>query len=133
MRYLFGDSDLAARRLEIVHAAFASASRALLQEVVGQGIDLAIDLGCGPGVCTQFLAAVTGCKQAVGLDRSDRFIALARARVIERVQFRVHDVTVIPFPVGPADLLYSRLLLTHLREPEALLGRWASQLRDGGR
>jgi trans-aconitate 2-methyltransferase len=132
MRYLFGDSDIAAHRLEIVHEVFAATSRPLLQEVVSPGIDLAIDLGCGPGVCTHFLAEVTGCARAVGLDSSQRFITLARARATARVEFQRHDVTAVPFPMGPADLLYCRLLLTHLHDPGGALARWATQLRPGG-
>jgi hypothetical protein len=34
--------------------------------------------------------------------------------------------------VGPADLLYCRLLLTHLRDPIQLFERWATQLNPGG-
>jgi SAM-dependent methyltransferase len=132
MRYLFGDSDLAARRLEVVHAVFAPASRHLLQEVVDQGIGLVADLGCGPGACTRFLAEVTRCDRAVGLDSSERFIALAREHPTERVAFHLHDVTEVPFPVGPSDLVYGRLLLTHLHDPGVVLGRWASQVRPGG-
>jgi len=134
MRYLFGDSDLAARRLEIVHAVFAEASRPLLHATAAaKRIGLAIALGCGPGVCTRFLAEVTGCYRAVGLDSSEQFIALAQARSSERVQFRLHDVAVVPFPVGPADLLYCRFLLTHLGDPEVMPARWATQLQPGGR
>lgn len=133
MRYLFGDSDLAAHRLEVLHEVFSETSRPLLQEAASQPISLAIDLGCGPGVCTHFLAETVGCDRAVGLDSSSRFIALAQARATERVQFRVHDVTVVPFPVGSADLLYGRYLLTHLHEPATRLARWASVLRPGGR
>jgi len=134
MRYLFGDSDLAAHRLEIVHEVFSQASRPLLQETAAaKRIGLAMDLGCGPGVCTRFLAEVTGCDRAVGLDNSERFIALAQARSSARVQFRLHDVAAVPFPVGPADLMYCRFLLTHLREPEVMPAQWATQLQPGGR
>lgn len=134
MSYLFGDSDLAAHRLEIVHEVFAATSRPLLQEVAMQPLGLAIDLGCGPGVCTRFLAEVTGSRLVAGLDSSARFIALAKqARMSDRVRFFVHDVTLVPFPVGPADLLYGRLLLTHLLEPGIALERWATQLCAGGR
>ena len=39
----------------------------------------------------------------------------------------------VPFPVGPSDVLYCRFLLTHLREPGALLAAWGTQLRPRGR
>src|SRR4029450_13566344 len=36
-------------------------------------------------------------------------------------------------PVAPADLLYCRLLLTHLPDPATAVARWATQLRPDGR
>ncbi|MEA2640484.1 MAG: trans-aconitate 2-methyltransferase [Chloroflexota bacterium] len=132
MRYLFGDSDVAAHRLEVLNEVFAPTSGPLLAEVASQRIGLLVDLGCGPGPCTRFLAEVTGCERAVGLDRSGRFIALARTQATAGIEFHEHDVTVVPFPVGPADLIYARFLLTHLSEPAALLERWATQVRPGG-
>jgi SAM-dependent methyltransferase len=45
----------------------------------------------------------------------------------------VHDATSLPFPGGPADLIYARLLLSHLPEPEDLTARWLGALRPGGR
>ena len=127
MRYLFGDSDLAAHRLEVLHRVFRPTSETMLREVASQGVGLAIDLGCGPGVCTRFLAENLNAEQVIGLDSSPGFIALAQAQATERIQFAVHDVTVVPFPVGPADLLYGRYLMTHLREPGIVFARWASQ------
>jgi len=47
--------------------------------------------------------------------------------------FAVHDVTQVPFPGGPADLIHARLLLSHLAEPERALARWRGELRAGGR
>ena len=43
-----------------------------------------------------------------------------------------HDVTQVPFPDGPVDLLYSRFLLTHLSDHRNVLDRWATQLHDQG-
>lgn len=131
-RYVFGDSDLAARRLEVLNRVFRPTSEPLLKELAASAPELAIDLGCGPGVCTQFLADTVRSRRVVGLDSSGRFIDLARAHATDRIQFYEHDVTAVPFPVGPADLLYGRFLMTHLREPGVLFARWASQLRPGG-
>ena len=36
----------------------------------------------------------------------------------------MHDCTAVPFPVGPVDLAYCRMLLAHLPDPGAVLGRW---------
>lgn len=132
MRYAFGDSDLAARRLQLLGEVFAPSTRAFLQASVSREPSLVVDLGCGPGYTTHFLAETLPCGRAVGLDHSDHFISLAQQTATQRVSFQAHDVTQVPFPTGPADLLYCRFLLTHLRDPEAVVARWTDQLRPGG-
>jgi trans-aconitate 2-methyltransferase len=131
--YVFGDSEPAAQRLELVHEVFAETSRPFLQAQVTAPPRLAVDLGCGPGVCTRFVAEVTGARRSVGLDASEHFIRLARRLATPQVGFFLHDVTRLPFPVARADLLYCRLLLTHLGQPSEVLAGWASQLAPGGR
>ena len=37
----------------------------------------------------------------------------------------------MPFPCEPPDFLYSRFLLTHLRDPEAALASWAEAAAEG--
>lgn len=132
MEYLFGDTDIAARRLRVLAEVYAESSRAFLLETVSDAPNSVIDLGCGPGYSTHLLADVLRCGHADGLDNSESFISFAGKTETGKVSFHLHDVTSVPFPVGPGDLLYCRLLLTHLREYEALLARWATQLQPGG-
>jgi SAM-dependent methyltransferase len=95
---------------------------------------LALDLGCGPGNTTALVAQVTGARRTIGLDRSAAFVAEARTRVTAPgVEFRQHDVTATPFPAGPADFLYARLLVAHLADPATAVARWLTQLAPGGR
>ncbi len=131
--YSFGDSDLAASRLEVLAGAFAAQSQAFVREAGGCGAGLAVDLGCGPGFTTHLLAEASVCERAVGLDDSEHFIGLAAKTAAANVSFRLHDVTTVPFPDGPCELIYVRFLLTHQREPHALIAKWATQLRPGGR
>jgi len=131
--YLFGDSDLAARRLGVLADAFASSSRAFVSAAAGRRLRLGVDLGCGPGYTTHLLADATDCQRVVGLDNSAHFIGLAARTTTANVSFRFHDVTTVPFPDGRSDVIYARFLLTHLPDPEALIAKWATQLRPGGR
>ncbi len=78
------------------------------------------------------LAEATQAGKVVGLDSSDRFISLAKEGETDRISFQLHDVTGVPFPVGPADVLFCRLLLTHLREPGEVIRNWASQMVPSG-
>ena len=133
-RYLFGDSGIAARRLELLARVYRESTRAfLLKAADGARFGLALDLGCGPGFTTTLIADTIRCDRVLGLDASQAFIALAReAQGSERVAFLVDDVTATPFPPGSADLIFCRLLLTHLSEPETAVARWAAQLNPGG-
>lgn len=130
--YTFGDTEIAAQRLELLARVFAGSTRAYLDRAVPWRTGLVVDLGCGPGFSTLLLAEHIRSDHVVGLDNSTRFIAMARSRATERVSFRLHDFSVLPFPVGPAELLYARFELSHVREPQAVVQRWATQLRPGG-
>jgi trans-aconitate 2-methyltransferase len=130
--YAFGDSAPAARRLGLLADVFEPPSRELLERFAGVPLDLAVDLGCGPGHTTRLVASVTGARRTLGLDQSEAFVALAAAGAPLGVSFAVHDVTVVPFPAGPAGLVYGRFLLSHLPDPAAALAAWATQLAPGG-
>jgi trans-aconitate methyltransferase len=106
--------------------------RAFLARSAPRRPRLALDLGCGPGHTTETMAALTEPERVVGLDISPRFLERARERAGASIEFVCHDVTTVPFPVGPADLIFARLLLSHLAEPEALVARWTGELAPGG-
>lgn len=130
-RYAFGHTAAAAARLRLVDEVFTEPTRELL-EVAGSGhVDLAVDLGCGPGFSTRLIAETIQPARLVGLDVSEAFLEQARAAGVAAAWIR-HDVTVVPFPHGPADLLHARFVLSHLAQPEAVLVSWLSQLVPGG-
>ena len=132
MSYTFRDSDTAARRLRLLAEVYRESTREFFVNSVMQAPELVVDLGCGPGYTTHLLAEATGSRRAVGMDSSAKFVEAARPTSTERVSFVMHDVTAAPFPVGPADLLFCRFLLTHLTDPAGALSVWASQLRPAG-
>lgn len=130
-RYAFGDSDVAAQRLGLVAQTFETPSRSLLLEVQPQQVDLVIDLGCGPGYSTALLAESLTPRRLVGLDQSESFLAHAHSSGV-KAEWYQHDLTVIPFPVGPADVAYARLVLAHIAQAERVAGNWLSQVVKGG-
>ena len=132
MEYLFGDTDLAAHRLEVLAGVYADSTRAFLRETATGPLRLAVDLGCGPGFTTHLLADTLQCDHVAGLDSSEHFVSLAKKAETERVSFHVHDATSVPFPVDPSDLIFCRYLLTHLHEPFGSISKWATQLRPKG-
>jgi trans-aconitate 2-methyltransferase len=132
MEYLFKDTDIAAQRLRVLADVYAESSRVFMQEVVTTRPQLAVDLGCGPGYTTRLLADTTRCERAIGVDSSEHFLALARENAPAHISFLSHDVTQIPFPIEQSDLLFCRMLLTHLQNPLAVIERWQTQLRPHG-
>ena len=130
--YSFGDSDLAAERLALLARIFDPAMRAFLERAAPRRPRLALDLGCGPDHTTEIVAEVTEPERTVGIDVSESFLEQARKRAGARIEFIRHDVTVTPFPVGSPDLIFARLLLSHLPDPERLIGCWAGGLAPGG-
>ena len=130
--YLFGDSDVAARRLEVLARVFADSTRDFLAAARDEKRALAVDLGCGPGFTTHLIAETLRCDRVLGLDASPRFIELARATANDRVSFALHDVCAVPFPSAPADAIFCRFLLTHLKDLSNVVAKWARQLSRGG-
>ena len=130
--YTFGSNHLAGARLQRLAELYEPEAHLLLADVE-PGLALALDLGCGPGWSTELLHAAARPARTIGLDGAERYIAEARARAPRGVEYRVHDVTVAPFPCSAADLLFCRFLLTHLARPDAVLAVWAAAARPGAR
>ena len=131
-KYAFGDTDIAARRLELLAHVFENSTRAFLRDASATQLGLALDLGCGPGFTTHLIAETLGFSRIVGLETSERFVELARATASARISFELHDVCSVPFPTGPADMIFCRFLVTHLADPADALAKWATQLNHGG-
>ena len=112
---------------------FEPLSRAFLARAAPRGCTRALDLGCGPGHTTRLLRELCVPRELVGLDASEAYVRMAAEASGPRAAFAVHDVTRVPFPGGPADLIHARLLLSHLPEPERALACWRGELRPGGR
>lgn len=129
--YTFGDSRIAASRLELLQEVFGGASAGFIRGWRPLRVELAVDLGCGPGFTTRMVGSCCPGARVVGVDSSAAFVAHAGAAAdLEVVQ---HDVTSVPFPVPLADLVYARYLLAHLAMPETCVAGWITLLRAGGR
>jgi SAM-dependent methyltransferase len=132
-QYTFGDSERAARRLALLSQVFEAPSRALMERYRRPDLELALDLGCGPGHTTRLLHEVSGARRSIGLEASDRYLAQARATAPFGVEFVQQDVTALSGEVPRAGLVFSRFLLTHLHDPGVALGGFRELLAEGGR
>ncbi len=131
-RYTYGDSEFAADRLDLVARMFEPTTRSFLERAGPPEPRLAIDLGCGPGNTTRLIADVLHPVRTVGLDRSATFLERARRGAPPGVEFQEHDALATPLPVGPASVLFCRLLLAHLPDRADVVARWATQLAPNG-
>ena len=132
--YAFGDSDRAAQRLALVARVFEPASREFLAEAGRRGGALAVDLGCGPGLHDR---AARACARERALRRPRRVARLRRGRAARAcpraASSSVTTCSLAPYPTGRADTIYARFLVTHLADPAAAIGVFASQLAPRGR
>jgi trans-aconitate 2-methyltransferase len=124
--YTFGDDEQASARLRRLAELYEPETRELLESGRVQKPHLAVDLGCGPGWSTRLIQSVLRPERTVGLDSSERYIAEARRNHGADLEFEVHDIVRVPFPVREPDLMFCRFLLTHLRSPAQVLGAWGT-------
>jgi trans-aconitate 2-methyltransferase len=129
--YAFGDTATAAERLGLVARVFEPATRSFLARV-GPRTGRVLDVGCGPGHTSRLLAGAFPDASVIGLDQSTAFLAEARRTAATRTSFEQADVTVAPLPHAPAETIFARLILSHLRERPAALRAWFESLAPGG-
>lgn len=122
-------------RLRVLGRVMQPNTLALLQRAgVGPGLDC-LDVGCGGGDVSRDLARLVGPRgTVVGLDLDATKLDLARAESsgVDNLEYRVGDVT---GGLGTAayDVVYTRFVLTHLRDPVAALAHMREALRPAGR
>src|SRR5262249_54241267 len=80
------------------------------------------------------LAEVFPEARLIGIDRSLPFLDEARARgdAGPHADFRPGDVSSLPLPAPPADLVYARFVLQHLVDRPTLLRGWFDSLSSHG-
>ncbi len=129
--YTFGDSDEASRRVQNLAKLYEPDTRSLLKRSEVHSPLLAVDLGCGPGWSTRLIQEVLSPQQTVGLDSSARYIDEARERYGETIEFKLHDITQVPFPTHSPNVMFCRFLLTHLPSPGKVLAHWKQVAQTG--
>jgi SAM-dependent methyltransferase len=97
-----------------------------------------LDVGCGTGIVTRALAARAGFAGTVtGVDQNPEFLAAAQRLaacegVGDRVAFVVGDAHKLDFPAAGFDAVVGHTLVSHVRDPLAVLVEAARVVRPGG-
>jgi trans-aconitate 2-methyltransferase len=131
--YTFGDSDLAARRLELLGSTFQDTTRDFLRAAAPAEPALAVDLGSGTGHTTVLLRETLHPALTIAVDFSPAYVEQTRERAgDDGVEAIEADVLNLPERIGGAEVIFVRMLLTHLRDPLAAVALWRERLAPGG-
>ncbi len=130
MKYTYGTSDKAASRLEEISKFFNPLADKFIKQYLNNDKETALDLGCGPGFTTDMLFKATKASSTYGIDNSREFLETASRRFTD-YNFIKHDVTQIPLPLK-SDIMYTRFVLSHLKNTVSLVNAWSNQLSKNG-
>jgi ubiquinone/menaquinone biosynthesis C-methylase UbiE len=120
------------------HRAFARELRALIEGLPLRPGDRVLDLACGDGVYTRWLAERVGeGGRVLAVDLSPAFLDLARRAVCDdrfsdRVTFAIGDLRHLPIPDDAFDLVWCAQSLYSLPDPVDALRRMKCAARPGG-
>ncbi|MHB8736687.1 MAG: class I SAM-dependent methyltransferase [Terriglobales bacterium] len=136
--YVLGQSEAAARRLEVQDAHFAEASERLLEELALRPGDHVVELGCGPGAFSRRVLRRLGAGGVlVGVDATEGLLAQAHSALTGSGPARFEPVKADITELGPwlngADVVVGRAVLHHIPVAEILLGRLRAAVRPGTR
>ena len=135
--YSLGVDDAERARLLAQCAMHRAEAELLLDRVGLRPGDRALDLGCGPlGVLDLLAERVGPTGRVVGLDREERYLAIARqeleARGLGGVALVAADATGTGLEPASFDLVHERLVLNNVPRPDAVVAEMARLTRPGG-
>ena len=136
--YVLGQSERAARRLEIQDAHFADVSEQLLDELALRPQDRVVEFGCGAGSFSKRVLRRLGAGGVlVGVDCTPGLLAQAQAALTHlgpaRFEPVLADIAQLGSWLDGADVVVARTMLHHIPMVEFVLGRLLAALRPGTR
>jgi SAM-dependent methyltransferase len=114
----------------------AEDSLRLVREAAGIGAgDVVLDVACGPGIVACDFARHAS--RVTGIDLTPAMIEQARALQVAKgltnLDWRVGDVSALPFEPGRFDVAFTRYSFHHLLDPAGALAELVRVARPGGR
>jgi ubiquinone/menaquinone biosynthesis C-methylase UbiE len=122
--------------LDQFHVRGLAATRELAAELNMKAGAKVLDVGCGIGGASRFLAATYGV-QVTGIDLTPSFIDVARilserAGLSDRVVYRVADATKLPFADSSFDYAWTQHVAMNIRDRDGLYSEVFRVLKPGG-
>lgn len=135
--YLLGSSTREKERLRKQVQELEGEARWLLDQLQIRPGARVLDFGCGPqGVLGLLSERVGPTGTVVGLDKNEGFVASARKYVAEQrltnVEVVQRDARATALPKEWFDVVFCRLLLVNVPQPEQVVEEMVSLLRPGG-
>jgi len=136
-KYCFTVSDDGQKSLDLLDITFNDQSKYFLNKHgLQQGMSV-LDVGCGLGAMTQFIAEIVGDTGSVfAIDNSENQIKAAKNRCPEhlqkRIKWQVADIYDLEKLEKKFDLIYCRFVLHHIHKPRLALSQIAKSLKPGG-
>jgi len=107
-------------------------AEAIKKAVPPASIETVVDLGCGTGRFTRLLSDAYDDAQIVGLDPSQKMLAIADRLSGSRIRFLQGSAEAIPLPDQSADLLFLSMVWHHIENIEKAFAEFARVLRRSG-
>ncbi|MBA3813669.1 MAG: class I SAM-dependent methyltransferase [Alphaproteobacteria bacterium] len=136
--YILAVGKKGAQRLDIQNAVLKEETENHLKAAGLSAGQIVWDIGCGNGVMLPFLAKTVGERGHVyAMDISEEQLALAKLRIssegLKNVTLLHGDIgSEQNLPVGEADLVYMRLILMHVKDPDKVVAVVKTLLKEGG-
>jgi SAM-dependent methyltransferase len=130
-----GGRDL--KRLRLLHEVYGPGTEALFHRVGLHDGQRVLEIGCGSGNIACWVAeqvAPSGSVVAIDVasDQVEQARQQAHSRNLRNLAFHVADAYAPQLPEGSFDLVYCRLVLSHLTRPAEALAAMRSLARPGG-
>ncbi len=136
--YILGTDAKAVQNLEVQQVRLAENSFEQLQKAGLKEGMIVWDVGSGSGAMTEYIASQVGDNGHVyALDISDELLSAAKERIkksnFTNVTFILGDIkTLDTSNIPKADIVFSRLVLMHMSQPEIALQKMVTLLKSGG-
>jgi SAM-dependent methyltransferase len=133
--YIIDGGEPGAARLAVLGRTLAASSESFLKRTgLRPGVRV-LDVGCGSGELTGWMADLVGPAEVVGVDVDLTVLSIARERWAEHPRtprFVLADAALVPAALGRFDVVYARFLLSHQTDPLRVLRNLRDLCRPGG-